>query len=471
VVLTDDTHSVIPRIMIGAPRKSSGKTTLSIGIASALARRGIDVRPFKKGPDFIDPSWLARAAGRECRNLDYFIMGRHGVISSFCHHARGAGLALIEGNHGFFDGQDPEGNDCGAAMATDLGAPVVLVVDCQGATRGMVPVVLGHLAFKGGETIRGIILNHVASARQEQRLREAMQRHVPVPVLGAVTRGRGAGIKERHLGLHPAMEQQDWAQKIDAITSMVADSVDLDALLALGRQALPLKSPDPVSATLVSRNEPRIKVGYAMDQAFHFYYPDNLEALAEQGVDLVRFSLLEDDHLPSGIQGLYIGGGFPEMFMNRLEGNVGLMQDMARAAADGMPIYAECGGLMVLAERIHWGDRIARMAGVLPVEVAMNSRPQGHGYLALEGTGLTSWPGAGVRVHCHEFHYSRIIANHPDVRFAFRVTRGTGVDGRHDGLIYRNCLAGYAHFHAAGHPGWAEFLARFWRQGLACREG
>ncbi|HAT50145.1 MAG: cobyrinate a,c-diamide synthase [Nitrospirae bacterium] len=456
----------IPRVMIGAPKKSSGKTTICIGIVAALAKRGVDVRPFKKGPDFIDSSWLGRAAGRPCRNLDHFMMGREGIVENFQRYALGAGLALIEGNHGFFDGQDLEGGDCGAALAADLGAPVVLVVDCRGATRGMVPVVLGHLGFRDGHVIRGIILNNVASPRQEKRLRQAMERYVPIPVIGAVARLSGAGIEERHLGLHPVMEREELERKIDVIATMVADQVDLIALMALAGTAPPMVPVPKESIQVVSESPGGgIRIGYAVDQAFHFYYPDNLEALAAQGVELVPFSMLGDSQLPSGVQGLYIGGGFPEVFMNRLEDNMALMVDLSREAAAGMPIYAECGGLMVLAEKIHWGDRSARMAGVLPVDVAMSARPQGHGYLELEGTGLTEWPGEGVRVHCHEFHYSHIVACHSEMRFAFRVRRGTGIDGQHDGLIYRNVLASYAHFHAAGSPGWAPFLARFWKRG------
>ncbi|MBF0434268.1 MAG: cobyrinate a,c-diamide synthase [Magnetococcales bacterium] len=456
-----------PRVMIAAPRKSSGKTTLAIGISAALSRRGLDICPFKKGPDFIDPGWLTRAAGRSCRNLDYYMMGREGVVANFVRHAAGAELALIEGNHGFFDGQDVAGSDCGAALAADLRAPVVLVVDCRGAARGIAPVVLGHLGFPGGEAIKGVILNHVASSRHEARLLEAMIHHVPVPVLGSVRRQSGSGIEERHLGLHPAMEREDWSEQIDQIASMVEHSVDLDALLDLGRTAGTLDAPpvaNPVPSTPPGGAE-RIRVGYAVDRAFHFYYPDNLEALAAQGVDLIPFSMLQDSCLPQGIQGVFIGGGFPEVFMQRLEGNTGLMEDLQRVARAGMPIYAECGGLMVLAQHIHWGDRVARMAGVLPIDVVMHARPQGYGYMEVEGTGLTQWPGSGIRVRCHEFHYSRLVASHPDLRFAFKVNRGTGVDGQHDGLMHRNVLAGYAHFHAAGHPGWAEFVAGFWRQG------
>lgn len=464
--MNTDAGDLIPRVMIGAPKKSSGKTTICIGIVAALAKRGVDVRPFKKGPDFIDSSWLGRAAGRPCRNLDHFMMGREGIVENFQRHALGTGLALIEGNHGFFDGQDLEGSDCGAALAADLGTPVVLVVDCRGATRGVVPVVLGHLGFRDGHVIRGIILNNVASPRQEKRLRQAMERYVPIPVMGAVARLSGAGIEERHLGLHPVMEREELERKIDVIAAMVAQQVDLDAVMALGSTAAPMVSVSR-EPTKISLGTPGggIRIGYAVDQAFHFYYPDNLEALAAQGVELVPFSMLGDSQLPAGIQGLYIGGGFPEVFMSRLEDNMALMVDLSREAAAGMPIYAECGGLMVLSENIHWGDRSARMAGVLPVDVAMSSRPQGHGYLELEGTGLTEWPGEGVRVHCHEFHYSRIVACHSEMRFAFRVRRGTGIDGQRDGLIYRNVLASYAHFHAAGSPGWAAFLAKFWKKG------
>lgn len=459
--------SAIPRVMIAAPRKSSGKTTVAIGMAAALAGRGLDIRTFKKGPDFIDPGWLTRASGRACRNLDYFMMGQEGVVHGFARHAGGADLALIEGNHGFFDGQDVAGSDCGAALAADLRAPVVLVVDCRGAVRGMAPVVLGHLGFPGGEAIKGVILNHVASPRQEARLLQVMAQHVPVPVLGSIRRQSGSGIQERHLGLHPAMEREDWVEQIDAIAAMVAQSVDLDAILDLGRSAETWQPSEGgrLPGHLLPILGERIRVGYAVDQAFHFYYPDNLEALAEQGVDLIPFSMLHDSQLPHNIQGLFIGGGFPEVFMKRLEGNTGLMEELQRVARAGMPIYAECGGLMVLAERIHWGDHVASMAGILPVDVVMNARPQGYGYMELEGTGLMQWPGKGIRVRCHEFHYSRLVASHPDLRFAFKVMRGTGVDGHHDGVMVRNVLAGYAHFHALGYPGWAEFIAGFWRRG------
>lgn len=456
----------LPRIMIGSARKSSGKTTISIGIAAALTARGMDVRPFKKGPDFIDPRWLARASARECRNLDFFIMGRERILENFHRHAQGCDLALIEGNHGFFDGQDLEGGDCGAALASLLQTPVVLVVDGRGASRGVAPLILGHLGFPGGEAIAGIIFNHVASPRHERRLLEAMKRYVPVPVLGFLARREDAGIQERHLGLEPVEEREELAGRIEVLGRMVAEGVDLDALVRLAETAPPLGVVPEVATPSTLGTVARIRVGYAVDQAFHFYYPDNLEALAHQGVDLVPFSMLQSRGLPLNIQGLYIGGGFPEVFMRRLEKNTDMMDALAQVAREGMPIYAECGGLMVLAEKIHWGGEVARMAGALPVEVAMHAKPQGHGYMELEGTDRTNWPGEGVRVACHEFHYSRVVRSAPGVSMAFRVRRGFGVDGEYDGLIHGNVLACYAHFHAAGRPGWAGFLADFWRKGL-----
>ncbi|MBF0623898.1 MAG: cobyrinate a,c-diamide synthase [Magnetococcales bacterium] len=455
----------IPRLMVSATRKSSGKTTLTIGLAAAFARRGLSVRPFKKGPDFIDPKWLAMAAGHPCRNLDFFIMGRERVRHRFRQGAAGGELALIEGNHGLFDGQDLEGDDCSAALAAWLEAPVLLVVDCKGLARSVAPLIWGHLNFPGGGVVGGLILNNVASPRQEKRLREVVERYCAVPILGLLPRTSDVVIDERHLGLAPVEERAGLDSRVAAIGRQVAAHVDLDRVLELARRAPAItwgaEDPDPPSPLLGER--PRVRVGYAADQAFHFYYPDNLQALADQGVELIPFNLLADRQLPA-VDGLFIGGGFPEMFMETLENNRDMLESIRRAAEAGLPIYAECGGLMVLAERLRWGAGSARMAGALPIDVTMEARPQGYGYMEIEGTGETAWPGKGERVACHEFHYSHVTRLGPGARFAYRVRRGTGLDGLHDGLLHHNILASYAHIHAAGSPGWAPFLARFWRQ-------
>ncbi|MBF0283435.1 MAG: cobyrinate a,c-diamide synthase [Magnetococcales bacterium] len=455
-----------PRLYIGAPRKSSGKTLLTVGLGAAFAHRGLWVQAFKKGLDYIDPLWHSAATGRSCRNLDPFSMGREGVTRNFLRHGAGAELALVEGNMGLFDGQDLDGSDCGAAVAGWLETPILLVVDCAGLSRGVAPLVLGHVGFPGGERIAGVILNNVASTRQEGRLKAALVHYGSPPVLGVIPRSETVAIDERHLGLAPVNEREDLAQRLTVIRDHVAAHVDLEGLLALARRApawtATAAAPDPSPPRLSPL--PRVRVGYAKDRAFHFYYPENLEALERAGAELVPFDLLEDPVLPE-VDGLFIGGGFPEMFMESLAANRPLLEGIRRSAEAGMPIYAECGGLMLLSRFIRWGERVAPMAGVLPVDVAMHRRPQGFGYVTLEGTGALPWPPPGQVVRGHEFHHSQVERMESDIKFAYRLGRGVGLGERRDGLIYRNVLASYAHLHADGAPGWAEFLVDFWRRG------
>ncbi len=451
--------------MIAAPRKSSGKTLLSIGLTAALSARGLAVQPFKKGPDFIDPRWLTFAArGRDCRNLDIFLMGKKVVYDRFLKHGSTADFSIIEGNHGLFDGQDLEGSDCGASLAGWLQTPVLLVVDCQGIARGVAPLVRGLLDFPGGEGIKGLILNNVATSRHETRLRAALDRYCSVPILGVLPRNSNVVIDERHLGLEPVGEREELVDRIAVIRDFVAANVDLDSIIALGSDTPALELPDTPSPPR-SVGDP-VRVAYAADRAFHFYYPDNLEALREEGVELVPFSMLQESKLPQA-DGLFIGGGFPEMFMEELAANRSIMADIKNKVEAGLPVYAECGGLMVLAERIRWHDKSVNFAGALPIDVVMHNRPRGYGFMELEGTGELSWPGVGKQIRCHEFHYSEVVRMGEEVRFAYRVTRGYGVDGANDGILYKNVFASYAHIHAAGEKAWAGFLADFWRKNRA----
>ncbi|ABK44212.1 cobyrinate a,c-diamide synthase / hydrogenobyrinic acid a,c-diamide synthase (glutamine-hydrolysing) [Magnetococcus marinus MC-1] len=456
----------IPRLFISATRKSSGKTFIAVGLTAALSARGLVVQPFKKGPDYIDPRWHSLAAGRECRNLDDFIMGRPKVLTSFVAHAQGADVAIIEGNLGLFDGQDLEGSDSSAALAKALGAPVLLVVDCKHLARSVAPLVCGHLHFPGGETIVGIILNNVATPRQEKRLREAIERFCPIPILGAIPRSAEIMIDERHLGLVPANEKQGAPHTVETMGRMMESHLDLDRLVALAATATPLALPDnpPALASKAPLVGGRpVRVGYAADQAFSFYYPDNLEALRQNGVELVPFSLLDEQPLPQ-VDGLYIGGGFPEMFMEHLQQNRATLETIRTRSELGMPIYAECGGLMVLSQRLIWAGKRVELAGALPIEITMHPKPQGYGYMKIHGTGALPWPPVDQEICCHEFHYSKVSKLGEGVRFAYQVTRGSGVDGWHDGILYHNIFASYAHIHVEGAPEWAPFLARFWRE-------
>lgn len=338
----------LPRLLVAAPSRGSGKSTVTIGIAAALRSRGRAVQPFKKGPDFIDPMWLSAAAGRRCRNLDFFMMGGERIAASFPGRAAGADLALVEANHGLHDGLDPAGADSGAALSRLLGLPVVLVVNAQRLGRGVAPLVQGQIAFDPAVNVAGVVLNRVRGTRHEGKLRDAVERYCRVEVLGVLPDLPELAIAERHLGLTPLEEAPDLAPIVERIGAAVARHLDLDRIEALARDAPPLASTDggpqrrdPAAGSGASR----VRIGIAMDRAFTFYYPENLEALTAAGADLIPFSPLEDPRLPL-VDGLYIGGGFPEVFMDRLEANQTLRKDVRRAIVAGVPTWAECGGLI-----------------------------------------------------------------------------------------------------------------------------
>ncbi|HLB24781.1 MAG TPA: cobyrinate a,c-diamide synthase [Nitrospirota bacterium] len=447
-----------PRITISAPHRSSGKSTVATGLCAAFSARGLRVQPFKKGPDFIDPMWHEAASGRQSRNLDIFMMGAETALESFKRNAGGADISVVEGNMGLFDGADPEGSDSTAGLARLIKSPVVLVIDCTGMTRGIAPLVKGFEDFEPGTDLRGVILNKVKGARHERKLRDAIEKYCGAEVLGALPADERVGVQMRHLGLVPLREDPALVSTIDAMRRVMQENVNLDRVLDLSKSAPGLEyeakeSPGPAG--------PGFRVGVAMDRAFTFYYPDNLDALRRAGAEIVPFSPIDDPALPD-VDALYIGGGFPEVHMEALEKNAPMREAVRRAAEEGMPIYAECGGLMYLARGISWGERSARMCGVFDCEVKMSERPSGHGYLVLRPAGTGPWPSFGEEIRAHEFHHSSIEppAGTP---FAYEVLRGKGVDGRHDGLVRKNVLASYAHIHALATPGWAEGFGRFIR--------
>lgn len=446
-------------IYLSAAHKSSGKTTLTLGLCRALRMRGVRVQAFKKGPDYIDPIWHARASGRPSYNLDFHMMAESDIRALYGRHARAADVALIEGNKGLYDGVDLEGANSNAALAKLLGVPVVLVLDCIGMTRGVAPLLLGYQAFDPAVRIVGVILNKVGGPRHEEKLRAVVARYTRLPVLGAVRQDAALSIAERHLGLIPGNEAEMADARIDAIAAAVAAQVDLDALLALARSA------DPVPVPTHSTHVPMaggLRLGYALDRAFGFYYQEDLDALRARGVELLPLDMLHDQTLPE-IDGLLLGGGFPEMFMDELAANASLRVAVRSAIERGLPVYAECGGLMYLARSLVWGDRRAPMVGVIPGDAVMGSRPVGRGYAVLEPT--DTLPIAALPAH--EFHYSRLENLEAGLRYAYRVRRGQGIDGRNDGVLYRNLLASYCHRRGCGEDGWIDPLltkARAWRE-------
>ena len=453
-------------VFISAAHKSSGKTTVALGLAAALARRGLAVQPFKKGPDYIDPMWLGLAAGRACRNLDFHLMRREEIVASFARHGRAADVSLIEGNKGLYDGLDLHGSNSNAALAALLGSPVVLVIDARGMTRGIAPLILGYQAFDPSLRIAGVILNNLGGARHEQKLRAVIAHYTGVEVIGAVPHDERIAIVERHLGLVPSNEAAASAGIVEAVRERIESGVDLERLLAIAASAAPFPEAPAVLAPAPAGR--RLRVGIARDEAFGFYYADDLEAFAAAGAELVPIDMLHAPRLPQ-IDALVIGGGFPETRMRELEANDALRDDLKRAIEAGLPVYAECGGLMYLARSISWQGETARMVGALPGDAVMHPRPVGRGYARLEGTAEARWlpAGEGEGVPAHEFHYASLDNLPPQLRYAWRVTRGFGVDGARDGIVQRNVLASFCHLRGAGERGWVAPFVEFARRRAA----
>lgn len=459
-------------LLISAAHKSSGKTTVTLGLCAALHARGLKIQPFKKGPDYIDPMWLGQAAGNPCHNLDFHTMERDEIRATVGYFAAQADLSIIEGNKGLYDGLDLDGSNSNAALAKLLQAPVILVLDARGMTRGIAPLILGYQAFDREIDIAGVILNRLGGSRHESKLRAVIEHYTDVPVLGAVAQDAKLEIVERHLGLIPSNEHAAAVARIRLIGESIGRQVDLDRLLTIAATAPTLPATPPFSAP--AHTSTPVRIGIARDAAFGFYYPDDLAALARAGAELVPIDTLADPHLPA-IDGLFIGGGFPETRMEQLAANVSLRADIRRAIDDGLPTYAECGGLMYLARSLTWNERHAEMVGIVPGDIVMHERPQGRGYVRLQETADMPWPAtpattSGTRapanhaeVAAHEFHYSGLTGLAPGARFAFKVLRGTGIDGQHDGYVYKNLLACYTHRRDTQRHRWVERFVAFVR--------
>lgn len=437
-------------LYLSATHKSSGKTTLTLGLARALALRGRAVRAFKRGPDYIDPLWLARASGRPAYNLDFNTQSPEAIRALLARGAAGMDISLIEGNKGLFDGMSIDGHDSNAALARLSGAPVVLVVDCAGITRGIAPLLHGYTTFEPDLPFAGVILNKVAGPRHESKLREAVETYTDLPILGAVPRRDELVIVERHLGLIPANEDRTAEDHIAAIAAMVAESVDLDAIEAAAATARPLPTEPPRQPAPPALGQRPLRIGIARDAAFAFYYQDDLEAFAEDGAELVTVDTLRDHALPEGLDGLVLGGGFPETQAPALEANVALRRDIRQKLAAGLPCYAECGGLMYLCRAIRWHGKSHGMVGLVPADARMFERPKGRGYVRLRPTADTAAPwtvetAPDGAIPAHEFHYSALDRMEEALPLAYRVERGEGITGDADGLILGHTVATYTH--------------------------
>ena len=463
---------MISRMLISAAHKSSGKTMVSIGLCAALTARGHMVQPYKKGPDYIDPMWLSQAAGHPCRNLDLYLMERDDILATFTRHS--AEVSLVEGNKGLYDGLALDGSNSNAALAKMLDLPVFLVIDARGMTRGIAPLILGYQAFDRDINIAGVILNNLGGSRHESKLRAVIEHYTDVPVIGAIHHDERLSIVERHLGLMPSNESHVATAKIKQIGEAIAEQVDLDRLLELSQKP-PLEVP---AAVIPFPRKDKVRIGIAQDRAFGFYYADDLDALVAAGGELVPFDTLRDDNLPD-VDALYIGGGFPETCAAELEANSTLRAQIKQAIENGMPAYAECGGLMYLSRGIDYQGRHYQMVGAIPGDVKMHAKPIGRGYVHLKEEEAHPWPrpqsnplpqaGEGANlsenslIRAHEFHYSSLENLPRDSRFAYHVERGYGINGERDGLVLHNLLASYTHLRTIGSCYWATRFVAFIR--------
>lgn len=449
----------VNRIIIAAPQGRCGKTTVTLGLLRAFRRRGLKVQPFKKGPDYIDPSWLSAAAGVSCRNLDSYLMDPQQICSSVSLAAEHCDLSIIEGAMGLFDGLDLAGSSSTAEIAKITKTPVVLVLDATRMTRSAAAIVLGCQHFDPQIHICGVILNKVARPRHEKMLREAIEHFCKVPVIGAIPKDAGLNIPDRHLGLITHVETNGSDSLLDYLADVVSNHVDLEQLYFLATEAPSLQQARLSKQSIqISQAAQAVKVGVIRDKVFSFYYPENLTSLLHLGAEIIDINSLTDPCLPPDLDALYIGGGFPEVFAADLEENSGLRYSIRTAVESGLPVYAECGGLMYLGRSLLVAGKSFEMVGSLPLDVVMEPKPQGHGYTSLETLPGNPWFTSGLGFKGHEFHNSRIINLDPTVRFAYKVQRGQGIDGIHDGIIYKGILASYNHLHALGTPQWAEKL-------------
>ena len=356
-------QNFIPRIVLAGLSGGTGKTIVSLALARAFSRAGKCVAPFKKGPDYIDAQWLGLAAGRPCSNLDPFFHSAETIRSVFFHKSRGADVSLIEGNRGLFDGLDEHGSCSTAELARVIDAPVVLAIDCTKMTRTTAAVVKGCVDFEPGLRLAGVILNRTAGERHRSVLQKSIETHTDVPVLGMLPKIPRNPIPERHMGLMSDQEY-DGSAHLDGLADMAKEWLDLDAVFNAAVSA-PEFGPAPAPIFPGKPADRKVRIGYVHDAALWFYYPENLEALEHAGAELVRLSLLSGDPWPE-IDGLYLGGGFPEVFAAEIAANRQVLDRMKALSESGLPIYAECGGFMVLCDSLEIHGASHGMAGVFP---------------------------------------------------------------------------------------------------------
>lgn len=431
----------IPRITLAGTSSGVGKTTITSAIIYGMRRHGYSVQPFKVGPDFIDPTYLSAVSGRPARNLDAWLMGRRGVMKEFVQNSEGD-VSVIEGVMGYYDGFSGGSNFASTYHVSQLvRSPVILVLDASKAARSVAATALGFAKFQRNARIAGLVLNKVGSRRHEDLCREALS-GLGIPVVGAVPRDQSQGLESRHLGLVPVSEMKSLERKIKSVAKACSEFIDIERIIGISRRAPALQG---VQKAPPSKR--RARIGVALDESFNFYYRENLDSLRREGATLEFFSPIHDRKVPS-CDGLYIGGGFPEVKGEALAKNRSMKDKIREKAEDGLPVYAECGGLMYLTRSIRYGRKKFEMAGLFDAETVMQKGLKLN-YTKAQVIRPCPVSGAGAVLHGHEFHFSELESVSKDSRFAYGMEIGVGIGGRRDGLVAQNTLASYMHMHFA----------------------
>jgi cobyrinic acid a,c-diamide synthase len=461
-----------PRVVIAGTHSGVGKTSVTLALVAAARRRGLRVQAFKVGPDYLDPSYLALAAQRPCYNLDSWMTGRDYLHRLFVEKASRADLVVVEGVMGLFDGADPVApHGSTAEVAAWLSAPIILVVDAHGLARSIAPLVKGYAQFDPNLKLAGVIANHCGSDKHVAKLKESLRAFGLPGLLAAIPRGVLPTLPNRHLGLVTADTRVLPQDVLLAMGRILEQHGQVEQILNIAREAPPIPSQRGGNPT-GTPDAPSIRLGLALDQAFSFYYPDNLEALQSAGCDLVAFSPLRNDALPHGLDGLYLGGGYPEEHAEALSENHGMLECVQRFARSGKPIYAECGGLMYLSKGIQCRDgRSFPMVGLLPNWTRMLESPRALGYVEVGLKADSLWGKTGECLRGHEFHYSELVENparNESWQRVYEITKPSSSARSMEGFQLGFILASYVHAHWASRPSSVEHFLRVLR---ACKEG
>ena len=447
--------------MIAALYGKCGKTVITSGIARALKNRGLSVQPYKKGPDYIDPGWHSLASGKASRTLDSFFMTQQDMNAVLCEAARSANIGIIEGAMGFYDGSDLQGSSSSAEVAKQTSTPVILVLDVTRMTRTTAALVLGCIHFDPHVHIAGVIANRVGNPRHEARLRETIEHYCGIPVIGAIPNDDRMKLADRHLGLVTAIETQTADEFLDGVAEAIEEYVDLDMFLHIAGKAdsIPVAQIEyPQAPKLAASGEDPVTIAVMRDKSFSFYYQENFDALEAAGAKLVFVDSMKDKEVPPEADGLYIGGGFPEVFAEQLTQNAAMRESVKARIEDGIACCAECGGLMYLGKDMLIDGKSYDMAGVFDFTIEMMKKRQGHGYAVAVATNSHPWFEPGVAINGHEHHHSRVIDHGNTQQFAYDDTRGNGVGNKHDGYVAGRCVASYIHTNAISTPQWATAL-------------